>query len=396
MSTKQEVSLLSRKLAETPIQMPANPFWDVFKRFGRDEAIAMVINVLGTGAIDIFLNSNSAITLAGPISRRTKDLILSISGPVVEKAGFFPAHFYEALTEYRSTPDEERDALSTYFKRATRGGMKSLAYDVAVHDPLYVAMMWLGLKTLPTTPAWLLALGSFVGAVFAVAGLEVGITELAYMNHKRSLRKAGFGLETYFESRFAISVDKDPEQVLDAVKAEFNLLEQSTHKYHDRYFQNHLPSYSGRIPKLRLRQRTDEDGTRIQTAQIVYTRTSELATGAEQFRYFPQRKDKMYFLLDHEMPESLDEVRDKIAQRILKRAQKQTDALDIRFERAIARDPKALLIAVDKVETTRPFFIVELKVHKDKGLLREAMRFVMKEFPVVQTTHGKYDLSSWS
>lgn len=392
------MSLLEKKLAEEAIVLPGSPFWNVFKRFGRDEAIAMMINVLGTAGLDYLLKNDILSTVAGPISRRTKDVLLSATGPIVEKSGFFPMHFKEAWGEYKSTPAKQRDGLATYFKRAVKHGSKSLLQDILVHDPLYVGMMYSGMNMYPETPAWMLSTLSFIGAVFAVAGIEVGLTELAYWKYKRELKKAGFGVESYFESKFFVRADKQPNELLEAVAEKFGLGNMHTMEYHDRYFRNKLPEYSGRIPKLRLRKRGHGLGydTPMQTAQIVYTRADEMSSEKiEQHRYFPQKKDKIYFVLNQEMPENLENVKDDKARRILLRAKEGDEFCDVKFNRSVAYNLDKLCIATDEVVGERPFYLVELKAYPNKkGLLKEAMRYVMREFPVVveQTTYGKFEL----
>ena len=294
-----EISLLEKKLAEEPIKIPNNPFWDVFKRFSRDELIAMAINVTGTAVAEGLVDSQFLQTMTGPLSRRTKDIVLMTTGPVVEKAGFFPAHFKEAYDLYKEAPKEERDQLSTYFKGAVKNGTKSLIEDILIHDPLYVGLMFAGLKYLPETPAWALAAGSFAVAVVMVAGLEVGVTELFYKKYKNALKKSGFGKEDYYESRFLIRADKNPESVLERLSYEFGLEGHRDLEYYDRYFKNSLPSYSNRTPKLRLRNRRRNETEWFKTAQITYTRANELKEGTEQFRYFPQKKEKIYFYLGY-------------------------------------------------------------------------------------------------
>ena len=389
-------SRLEKELAKMPIKIPGSPFWEVFKRFGRDEAISLVINVLGTAGAEFIVNKDILNILAGPLSRRTRDVILSTTGPVVEKVGFFPAHFKDAYETYRTTPIEQRDGLTTYFKRAVKGGAKSLAEDVLIHDPLYVGLMYAGLQIYPDTPAWMLSLTSFVAAVLAVSGLEVLTTELLYKNYKKNLKKAGFGIESYLESRFYISAEKNPEDVLEAIDKEFELGTIKKGMYHDRYFETQLPIYSGRTPKLRLRKREREDSKGwMQTAQIVYTRARELTEKeASQHRYFPIKKDKIYFVINEEMPETIDGIKDKKARRILKRAQHGDDFWDLEFERTVAFNPKSMLVSTDKVRNRqKSFYVVEIKTYDDLKMLKEAMRYVMLEFPVIQTTHGKLDMA---
>ncbi len=385
-----ELSPLEKALTQQSINIPPSPFWDVFKRFGRDEAIAMLINVTGTAGIDYLLSSSAMFS---PAVQRT---LLSVAGPVIEKVGFFPAHFKEAWEIYKTTPASEREPLNNYFSRAVKGGSKSLLEDVLVHDPFYIAFMYGGMSLSPETPAWAMATGSFLAAVFAVAGLEVGYNELSYWNYKRKLKKVGFEEENYLESRFYVDSNESPEKVLTPLRAEFGLGEACTLHYQDRYFQNKLPSFSGRVPKLRLRYRETEKSGNLQTAQITYTRVTPLAhKNPEQFNFFPQRKDKVYLLLDEQKQLShCGEVESEPARKMLEAVQCSPEAREISFERTYAHNSE-LLVSTDKVTgaaENRPFYVVELKTYKDADLLRQAMRYVMLKFPVIQTTHGKAEL----
>ena len=74
------MSIKQREELQEIIKLPGSPFWNVFKRFGRDEIIALFVNVLGTSIAGIWIFNN---------------LLLSIIGPVIEKIGFFPGHFHE-------------------------------------------------------------------------------------------------------------------------------------------------------------------------------------------------------------------------------------------------------------------------------------------------------------
>ncbi len=390
-SLEEKVTKFDKKFVDQPIKLPSSPFWDVFKKFGRDEAIAMLVNVAGTAGLEHFFSTPFTNTL----SSRTKELALIVAGPLVEKAGFFPGHFKEALDAYKGATAEERDSLSTYFAQAVKGGSKSLLQDIVVHDPVYMGLMYAGLHTYPETPAWIIATTSFVTAVFAVAGLEIGVNELRYKRYKRTLKNAGFGVESYLESRFLIDAEKKPEEVIASFVQKFNLPKVKRGHYHDRYIENVLPHYNNRIPLLRLRRRIIEDEEKeVKSAQIVYTRASEISgERPEQFRYFPQQKDKIYFLLDQEMPGSTEEINYPQVRKMLKCAQKEEEShVDVHFKRTVASNPSSLLVSADEVQQANPFYVLELKVYDNKQLLRQAMQYVMREFPVLQTTYRKLDL----
>ena len=82
--------------AEKPIKIPGHPFWNVFKRFGRDEFIALITNLVGTFIVYTFWSN---------------PLLLALAGPILEKIGFFPAHFYEGWVVYKTSPPHKRKSL---------------------------------------------------------------------------------------------------------------------------------------------------------------------------------------------------------------------------------------------------------------------------------------------
>lgn len=382
------MEIAPKRLADEPIKLPSSPFWTVFKRFGRDEAIAMIINVIGT-AIASFFTSNP--------------LFLSISGPILEKIGFFPAHFKEAWVIYKTTPEDKRRKLSFYFKRALKGGSVSLAEDIIVHDPVYIGLMYLGVTMCVGVPVWIIAATSFIVAVIIVAFVEVGITEMRYLIFKKRLKNKGFWSESYFESRFYISAEMDPQYLIDELAEKFNLNSWGTVVYSDIYLGNRIPNFSNRLAKLRLRRRTPYEISRanihdvverdgfLQTAQVVFTRASEVGRDVEQWRYFPLKKDKFYFFLDQAMPKKVGDIKDGSIRECLTKMRDRDEPLKVvSFERTLAQNTN-LLASVDEVASDRPFYLLELKSYSSRKL-QEAMRFVMMEFPVVQTTYGKHEI----
>ncbi len=396
-SMKNDLHPLEERLSQEPIRLPKNPFLEALEVFGTDEAISMVINVAGTAAIDRLIKQGGLESIVGPLSKTAKDLVISTAGPIIEKFGFFPAHFKRARDEYLAAPEGEREHFSHYLKQAIRGGASSLAKDIIVHDPIYFGLMFGGMQMYPQTPAWMLAGTSFVMAVFAVAGLTVAVNEAKYWNLKRSLRNTGFGSERYYEARFFISSDDDPKKTLNRLVDEFKLSPIRTLEYRDRYFETSLPHYSNRTPKLRLRRRTNpEGGPEMRTAQIVFTRAAEMKSGkAEQCRYFPSLKEKLYFPLDNEknMPSQFSELKESKARDKLIGAVEGDDHYDVRFTRMVAKNPATLLISADHVaDDRRPFYVLEVKTYGNTDALLEAMRHIMRTCDVHQITYGKLDL----
>jgi hypothetical protein len=253
--------------------------------------------------------------------------------------------------------------------------------------------MFLGLKFYTSIPAWILATASFVLAVFIVAFLEVIATESRYLLFKKRLKKGGFQLEEYFETRFFIDKAGEPEKILKKIAKEFGLHLLKRIDYNDLYIESNLKEYSGRKPKVRFRNRGrgKEGLERMRTFQIVYTRPRErLGERVEQFRFFPIKKEKLYYFLN-KSPNRLKDIQDNRLIKILRENKCNKEIGKISFSRLIARN-NDLLVSVDKIRSKRNVILLELKTHKNTKLLIKSMRYVMKEFPVIQTTYGKIDL----
>lgn len=282
--------------------------------------------------------------------------------------------------------------MSHYLRLAFKNSAKSLTEDILIHDPLYIIFMFTGLAFIPSAPVWMIAATSFIIAVVIVTVLEVAYTEIAYIRFKRKLRSIGFQSETYYETRFFISSTESQKDLLENLQKTFNLTQTGTLEYNDLYYENRLKEYSGRFPKVRLRSRgNDKKRNLMQTLQIVYSKAQESsAQKHDQYRFFPMKKEKLCYVIKNKMPESLEDVKNIQAKKILKHSIK-LHPQKISFQRRYARN-KDLLVTLDKIAIKRNFYLLELKTKKNTQTLIEAMRYVMQKFPVVQTTKGKYDL----
>jgi hypothetical protein len=374
---------------EEPIRLPGSPFWNVFRRFGRDEMIALGINLVATIVASLFTSST---------------LLLALAGPVIEKIGFFPAHLWEAYRLYRKTPHHERVHFSEYLYPALKNGSLSLAEDAFAHDPLYVLIFVL-LSKYTETPVWIASSFAFVVAVALVAALEVQFTEIRYALFNRKIKKLGFQVDTYLEARFYIRTGRERDEILERLKKGFGLRVIEKLTYEDAYFTNKLPRFSGRAPQVRLRKRTFGVSSAhwahlhemmktgcMQTLQVLYTRAQEESPRRlDQFRFFSVRKDKFFLPIDRStMPSSPDELGDVQISKLLR-----TMAVykNVTFERTIMLDQSdALYVALDTGREGHEGCVIELKIRKDKVLFLAAMRFVMTEFPVVHTTIPKVEL----
>jgi hypothetical protein len=366
---------LDSDISEIPIKLPGSAFWNVFKRFGRDELIALFISTIGTVIFGYFFMSK---------------IVLSLVGPVVEKIGFFPGHIAEAKQLYKTTDPVKRKSKLYYFKKAVKGGSMSLLEDLLVHDPIYIILMYLGLTFYPQTPLWILAALSFIIAVVLVSGGEVLYTEIRYIAFKRNLKKMGCRIEDYYEARFLISTKTTPGDISTKIAKQFNLNRMRSVSYSDQYIENNLPSFSGRKPLMRIRAVSGKNQKKRKSIQIVFVKPNEASMGSlDQYRYFPIKKDKVYY----EIRSPINELRELGNNKFGRFAKKYSVKLDkkITFSRDIMKGGE-LLISIDKLQD-KEYFIVELKVFSDVNLLIKAMKYIMNEFSVIQTTMPKSEIS---
>ncbi len=387
----EDIELMDKNAVNRPIELPDHPYIAALKDFGLDELVAGCIDAVATTAVNF-------ITPA-----ELKQYILPFVGPVMEKVGFFPRHLKRARDIYKTTPESKRKSFGYYFKDGIKHGGANLAKDVLFHDPIYIGLMYLGLNHAPQIPPGVLSAVSYVIGVLAVAGIDVAKDEFRHSRFKKKLKNSGFKEEQYYESRFCVRAEKPPQAVIESLIKEFNLTNTSTIKYHDYYFDNTIPSYSGRRAKLRLRKRqrrADEtDNARwgpnpdfVNTVQIVYTRAGEQRKGVDQCRYFPVRKEKLYNLL----PQGIDHpefIEDKNLRDSIRPMLGGIASHNLEFERTLANNNE-LAVCTDKIDRERSFYILELKVYNDTKILRQAMRYLMVECPiaVMQTTRGKSEL----
>ncbi|MEA3430571.1 MAG: hypothetical protein U9R08_04835 [Nanoarchaeota archaeon] len=370
---------LEKKLAEMPIIVPESPFWSVFKRFGRDEVTSGVFNITGTAIASPFLKN-------GGLGSK---LCLAAVGPIVEKVGLMYWHFKKGHDTWKTTPKESRDSWWHCIKNSFNDEAKAtLIEDICIHDPIYGGLLVAGMYSVPEVPIVMLSGMSFAIAVVAAATLEVAYTEHKFRKKKKKLIDLGFESDEYLESRFYIARDVSPEKVIDRLSARFSLDDIQTWNYHDRYFSNHLKSYSGRTAKVRLRHRLN-GLEELKSAQITFTRATQLQKEKSQHNFYPTEKEKYYFSLD-KVATSIEGVEDENVKDFLNSHIKNFVS-EIEFERTYARNEE-LLVSHDRIDTYRPFSVVELKTRNNVSLLKEAMRYLMIEFPVLATTHGKSDL----
>jgi hypothetical protein len=372
------ISQNKQKLIDQPIKIPRHPLLSVSIRFGSGELLAFVFSIIA-----IFITSYLSDSVFWII----------IIGPIAEKGAFYLIHIYFQIEIYKTTPQKARKRKKYYFKRAIKKGNIDLIEDIFGHDPIYLILMSLSVIFI-NFPEWILGTLSFFLAVFIVAILEVIAVEIKYNLYKKRLIKAGFQIEEYFETRFLISSEKNPIDILNQTANEFNLTK--TEKkliYDDQYFDSQLSEFNNRKSQVRVRKRSNlENDSSIKTYQIVITKAREISKKEKgQHRYFPIKKEKIYYIADnlHKDPTQINNI--QIKSHILKAIEDTNSSFPVLFDRMIAQDDE-LLVSGDKVKGNNPFFVVEVKVFKDLKKLKTAMRYIMINFPVVQITHGKAEI----
>lgn len=400
------------------IKLPSSPFWEVFKTFGRDEMFAMLVNIGATFLVALLIPLITVNYLLIPIGISSMNFIfvdviylkvgaIALAGPIFEKVGFYIGHIKDAIFEYRKRLTNDH-TLSYYYKRAVKRGTSSLIKDILIHDPIYVLLMTYGIITLPGL--WLtveqsfgipgegvLAVISFVLAVFVVSFIDIAWQELSFKKFVYQLKKKGFGVEKYYEVRFLINKTEDPKIILEKIKDKFNLPQNTVIPYNDYYYNHDLSKFSTRVPKFRIRSRTScEDGSIMNTIQVVYTKTfEEFSNQLSQYRYFLTKKWKIYKILNNKtLIKSFEEAKKEfknmdgfLKKRIFSENGK------VMFSRDFTNFEDGLFVSVDNVDRDKDNIVVELKVCNDKYLLKEAMEFVMNKFDTIQTTKGKIEMN---
>lgn len=372
---------LPKEAAEAPVRYPGNSYYNELRSFGEGELWAAAINIIATAV---------AAGFGAP------PLTLALVGPLTEKVGFFIKHLRDAFNVYNTTPPGKRDKFTYYLWKALKSGSGDLALDVAVHDPIYVVLVYMGLEAFPDTPAVLFAAASFAVALFIAAGIKVGVDEFRYLWFQRNLRNLGFGKESFIESRFHISTTDVHGAALEDLARSFGLGEIKDIEYRDKYFETNLPEFSGRKPKLRFRERTTAEGKTLRSLQIVYTRTRQETTKYSQFNFYPQRKDKFYYILPDGsgMPSAVSDIRNHDVRGYVESiVRAQLPPEKVHFERSYANHPDTLFVSADKVRCGEGFCVMEIKTYRKKDLLVAAMRQLMLNHTVLQTTNGKKDIA---
>jgi hypothetical protein len=88
MDFKKNKKLESFNFYKNNLSIPGSPLFNVLKRFGRDELIALFFSIFSTVVVSLF----------------TKNvLLLSLAAPILEKIGFFPGNFYDTYKDYKKT-----------------------------------------------------------------------------------------------------------------------------------------------------------------------------------------------------------------------------------------------------------------------------------------------------
>ena len=385
LSSMLENIIEREKLAHKPIVMPEHPYVASLKDFGGDELLAGIIDIGATALV------------AATADPEWRNYVLPFVGPVFEKFVFLGRHAVKAWQIYQTVPTKIKQPFSFYLRQGIKDGTDNLIKDVMFHDPMYIAFMALGLSHFPKVPPFMLSALSYGVAVLAVSGIDVAKEEFNFRRKKKSMRKIGFKAEKFYESRFYIRSDKNPNEVAELLRKEFSLGKGATSVYTDTYFETKLQSFNGKKPKARFRSRKTIDDPNIiadglNSLQIVYSRARENKTSLDQVRYFVLEKEKIIYPIDREA-HCINEINGDLRKFLDHSVAPEPYYSNVCFERTNWAGPE-LAMYTDKIKHERPFYLIELKVWKDLKLLQKAMRFLMVECPIVsiQTTYGKREI----
>lgn len=373
---------------DLPIQLPGNSYVNASVRFGKEQLIAWLTNVLGTLATSQVLKTSA-------LSELEKWTIVALSGPVFEKAGFYLSALKNARKLYSTTDPSVRNLIV----RTAREGTRNTVKDMWVHDPAYLLLMWAWQAINPDTPARMISFISFFLATIVVWIVDVWVDEVKYKRAKNNLLKQWYGIESYYEARMVLMKKYPMQDVLEDFMREFDLESQQTRAYKDVYYVvngEHLKTYNGRKPSFRLRNRTRIDvpwNTR-RSAQLIYTKTNEITPKwSLQWRYYATQKDKFYYPLNYlENLEGLQEIPNQDVRSKLQYNLQLTPPQQVSFVRRWSNDEKKIYVSVDEINQKHPLQqTIEIKGYKDqKELMLEAMKYGIMEYSVQQTTMRKH------
>lgn len=329
-------------MTEKLIEVSKNPFLMELKDFGGAEAVAGITNVAATGLVHLLTANPMALTLAGP---------------VLEKAGFFGWEAIKAIGQ---------ENYLTALKQSIRNGMGNLAADICVHDPMYVALMAYGVSNDVAAPE-VLSLLSFLAALPAAAGMKYVVGEgLHFLGKKRS----GFEWEKFYESRFLC--EDDPERVIDGLSRHFVLDNADEREYKDQYRTCRMPSFSGRLP--RVRERTIEERTNL---ELIYTLNKRESPEDSEWNYFVTRKEKGRMPIDR-----------KHGWYIRRQIGEPTTRVKFNRESVYGDELRACMDTV--LLGGEEKHVLELKVYRDTKMLCEAIQMLrMDGYKVRATTQPK-------
>jgi hypothetical protein len=381
MDFKKNKKLESFNFYKNNLSIPGSPLFNVLKRFGRDELIALFFSIFSTVVVSLF----------------TKNvLLLSLAAPILEKIGFFPGNFYDTYKDYKKNNAFNKSKNTGFnIKSAFKNSFKSLTEDVFLHDPIYVFLMYV-LLSIYSQPIWLITFFSFIMAVFLVSLIEVSFVELSYFKFKRKLKNKGMHYTKNYEAIFKINKTKDIELLFKNLAKQLNLKNKKKFLIKDIYFENKLKTYSQRKSNLRLRSSNfyNNKGEFVDQKNFVeinYGRSKECTNFGikyDQFRYFLITKEKFKYKIKKPTLSALKEknkvLYDYLEKYIIPKKHR------ISYYRIVYYNSR-ISINLD-YNSRNNYCTLEIRSHKNKKLLIQTMQKVMLYLPVIHTTYSKFDI----
>lgn len=342
------------------VQVQPNPIVHNTIELGLDEFFAFLLSTIGTIIVSYF---SSTVWL------------LSIVGPLSEKPGFFVRHGYHAYQAYKAKKGSFRYCLKRELKKACR----ILMVDILFHDSMYAILAAILLKATALHPGFISVI-AFCSAIPFAAAFQYAAEEGLHFLHKEVLRWQGLKWETYYESRFFFMGDE--KKVLDKVRKEFSLTKRQSGMYVDEYLgsegwlaQNHEPFR--RLRSLRMDSRQYRN--RLEIGFRVMKRVNPAAS---QYNYHFIKKEKGWYGVGGGKKPSWKELPRHLRTRA-KKVQK-----GVSFSRLTYHNEE-LSVSVDRLKKASRVKVIEVKVYKDVALLMQAMQFLNRLYPVVETTLPK-------
>ncbi len=342
----------------TWVEAPTNPFVKSFREFGPAQ--------LASGAFNAASTAGMALATVDPV-------VLGAAGPVAEKIGFL---FWEAGKAMRSNDR----TWGQRFSEGVKGLGSNVLTDALYHDPAQIAMTYALLQQ-GHAPAIAGGLG-FLAAIPVASALQAATGEVAHRGLKRLSQRTGFKWERYFESRFLVLADQDASEAFKSVCEKFDLGNEKTGLYHDRYHKHRFPAFGNRLGLVRYRDvhgLTPEHKS-YTDVELTYTFLKRRSHERSEYNLFYVEKEKGYIHIGDVSPSSVQSLN-------------RPTETEIDFVRTVRYDDE-IRVALDTIEVDdkHSFALLELKSRSESPEFFAAMTHLLRHSSLLTSTYPKVKL----